>query len=166
MSMRLYQIADKYQYLLERLFNEETGEINLEVAHQMDALEDTLQEKAINKVRYMKGLEAEHNAIKAERQAMQQREKALANRIEYFKSDLLAAMEKSEISEISCPQFQIRLKKNPHSVDQDHMDKELIPEKYHKIKIEFDIAGIKEDIKSGVEVPGARLIQTNRLEIK
>lgn len=166
MSIALYAIADKYKYFLDRLFDESTGEINLEMARLMDELEESLQDKAINKVRFMKSLEAEYNAVKSERKAMQIREKYLENKIEYFKSDVLSAMEKSAINEISCSQFRIRLHKNPPSVDQNTIQKELIPEKYHKIKVEFDIQRIKDDIKAGIEIPGIRLIQTNRIEIK
>lgn len=164
MSISLYAIADEYKYLLERLHNDDTGEIDPLIVDSLNALEKSLEDKCINTIRYMKGIEAEYKAIEAERKAMQARERALKAKVEWYDNYLLENMEKSQVFEISCPQFVAKLRKNPPSTD--IYDKDLIPEKYHKIKIEYDIQGIKDDLKADVNVPGARLVRTNSLSIK
>lgn len=164
MSLSLYAIADEYKYLLDHLHDEELGVIDEAILSRLNALDKPLEEKCINTIRYMKGIEAEYKAIEAERKAMQAREKSLKAKVEWYEDYLLENMEKSQIFEISCPQFVAKLRKNPPSTD--IYDKDLIPEKYHKIKIEYDIQGIKDDLKADINVPGARLVRTNSLSIK
>ncbi len=164
MSLRLYEIADEYKFLLDNLVNEETGEINEAVMNRLNELDKPLQDKCINTVRAMKGLEAEYKAIEAERKAMQARERVLKAQIDWIKEYLLTNMEKSEIKEISCPQFIVKLRKNPCSVD--IYNEEAILSKYQKISITYDKSAIAEDLKAGIEVPGAKLIRTNSISIK
>lgn len=164
MSISLYHIAAEYQQILLNLVDEETGEINEAAMCRLNDLSVPLQDKCINTVRYMKGLEAEYKAIEAERKAMQSREQAFAKQIKNIKGFLLENMERTEISEISCPQFVIKLQKNPPAVDA--YDERVIPDKYKKVHITFDVAQIKEDLKAGIAVPGARLVQGNSVRIK
>lgn len=164
MSLTLYQIADEYKELLNGLYDEETGLINEETMSRLNELDRPLQDKCINTVRAMKGLEAEYKAIEVERRAMQERERALRAKVNWIHGYLLENMEKSDIREISCPQFIIKLRKNPRSVHILSMTE--IPEKYHKISISFDLIAIKDDLKAGIDVPGAILVQDNSLSIK
>ena len=164
MSISLYQLSDEYAYLLERLFDQESGEVNTAIAGRLDALEAPLQEKAINKVRFMKAIEAEHAAVKAEREAMAAREKSLKAKIDWFKRDLLGAMERSGINEISCPQFVIKLRKNPESVELD--PDVILTTQFQRVTVEPNLEAIKFAIKGGMEIPGARLVQKHRIEIK
>lgn len=164
MSISLYEISNEYRYLLENLFDKESGEVNTAIAGRLDALEAPLQEKAINKVRFMKAIQAEYAAIKEECEAMATRLKSLKGKIDWIKADILAAMERSAISEISCPQFVIKLRKNPESVDLD--DNVMLAEEYTRMKIEPNLEAIKVAIKAGIDIPGARLVNRNRIDIK
>jgi hypothetical protein len=164
MSLRLYELANEYKFLQDSLFDSETGEINESAMNRLNELDKPIQDKCINTVRAMKSLEAEYKAIEQERKAMQAREKALKDQVEWIKGYLLANMEKSEIKEISCPQFVIKLRKNPESVE--IFDEDSIPEEYTQIEIKISKEAIKLAISGGIEVPGARLIQKNSLSIK
>ena len=73
--------------------------------------------------------------------------KSLKNQVDGLKSYLLSNMERCAVSEIKCPQFVIRLQKNPPSVDP--YDKSVIPDEYKKITVEYDIQKIKDDLKNG-----------------
>ena len=164
MALRLYQLADEYKFLQDNLVNEETGEINEAALIRLNELNKPIQDKCINTVRVLKGIEAEYKAIEAERKAMQAREKTLKDQVEWIKGYLLNNMEKSEIKEISCPQFVIKMKKNPESTMLDFNFQG--EDKYWRIIKEPALDIIKADLKSGIEVPGARLIQKNSLSIK
>jgi len=164
MALRLYEMADEYKFLLDNLVNEDTGEIDEAAMNRLNQLDRPIQDKCLNTVRAMKGLEAEYKAIEAERKAMQAREKTLKSQVDWIKGYLLANMEKSEIKEISCPQFVIKLRKNPQSVE--IYDEDKIPEEYTQTKVEISKEAIKLALAGGIEVPGARLVQKNSLCIK
>ena len=69
---------------------------------------------------------------------------------------------------IESPHFALKIKKNPPSVVIDSPD--MIPAEFMKAPPppppSIDKVAIKEALKSGTEVPGARLNQELRLEIK
>jgi Siphovirus Gp157 len=164
MNQTLYEIGEQYKFLLEDLYDHETGEVNEAVYNQLTALTDTAENKCINVTRVYKEFKKEYEAISEERQRMQAREKAFKNKIDNLKSYLLENMEKCKISKIECPQFVIGLQKNPCSVDIYNDDE--IPMDYKKAKVENDITKIKDDLKNGVIIPGARLVQTNSVRIR
>lgn len=164
MSMTLYEIANEYKELLYNLYNEESGEIDEKILSQLNALDKPIQEKCINTVRYLKAINAEYQAVEQERKAMQVRERALKSKIDWINEYLLENMLKAEITEILCPQFVIRVKKNPCSV---HLyDQNELPETYMKLTVDYDVAKIRDDLKAGIDVPGAQLIHSHRISIK
>lgn len=162
--MRLYEIADKYQFLLNDLYDYETGVVNETTLARLNELTDSMEDKAINITMLFKDLEASADAIEKERQAMQKREKALKNQIQSLKDYLRSNMERCEIKKIECPQFVIALQKNPCSVEITNEDE--IPEEYTKVSIDLDIAKIKDELKNGVVIPGARLVQGSSVRIR
>lgn len=164
MSMRLYEIADQYQFLLKDLCDEETGVVNEAALARLQALTDPLETKCINITRMFKQIDAEREAIEKERKAMAAREKTLKNQVDSLKNYLLSNMDRCAIDEIKCPQFVIKLQNNPPAVDP--YDKSIIPDAYKKISIEYDIQKIKEDLKNGVAIPGARLVQGKSIRIR
>lgn len=162
--MRLYEIADRYQFLLHDLYDYETGVVNETTLARLNELTDTMEDKAINITMLFKELEASAEAIEKERQAMQKREKALKNQIQSLKDYLRTNMERCQINKIECPQFVIGLQKNPCSVE--IVNEESIPEEYTKVRVELDIAKIKDELKNGVVIPGARLVQGSSIRIR
>lgn len=86
--------------------------------------------------------------------------------LDHLKFRIIQAMQKMEIDEIHGMNYTIRTQPNPPSVDI-AIDEE-IPEKYKVIetKIKVDKRSILDDMKEGVEVPGARLVRTTRLVTK
>lgn len=164
MTMRLYEITDHYKFLLNELYDEETGEVNDLVLDKLNEVTDSLETKCINVTRVFKAIDAERSAIERERKSMQAREKALENQVDRLKQYLLSNMELCEISEIKCPQFVIKVQKNPPKVD--IYDEALIDDEYKKIKVDFDVSKIKAGLQNGGVIPGARLIQGNSLRIR
>lgn len=164
MSMRLYELANQYQFLLSDLYDDETGAVRVTALDQLHNLNEPIETKCINVVKVFKDLEAEAKAIEVERKAMAAREKALKSQVDSLKEYLRFNMERCEINEIKCPQFVIKLANNPPAVDIECEN--LIPDEYKKVKIEFDLAHMRDDMKNGVVIPGANLIQRKSVRIR
>ena len=80
---------------------------------------------------------------------------------------LMNSMVRMQIERIECPMFAISIRSNPPSVDV--FESLQVPSKYWRVIPETcapDKTLIKEALKSGVDVPGARLTQSQRLVIK
>ena len=56
-SMKLYEISNEYQSLVNELYNEETGEINEIAFANLKNIKDTMQNKCINITKFFKEIE-------------------------------------------------------------------------------------------------------------
>lgn len=164
MSLILYEIADQYQFLLKDLYDEETGVVNEATFAKLNEITDSIEDKAINITKLFKEMEAKADAIERERQAMQKRERSLKNQIQSLKNYLSHNMQRCNINKIECPQFVISLHKNPSKLD--ITDERLIPSKYEITTLSLDEAKIKEDLKNGIEIPGAQLVNGSSIRIR
>lgn len=164
--MKLYQIADQYESILNEAINPETGEINETALMKLDDIKDDVKEKGIAVASFIKNMEAERNAIEAARKIMAEREARLDREMSWLDGYLKGNMERCGISEISSPYFVVKLKKCPVSVNV--MDEDAIPDEYKKVKTttSIDKAMVKEGILAGIVIPGAELKQNVRLEIR
>lgn len=162
--MKLYELASQYEFLLNDLYDEETGEIKEQSLARLHEIKDSAENKCINTVKVLKHMQKECAAIEIERKNMAVREKAFKSQIDRLKDYLKENMERLNINKIECPQFIIALQKSPVAVDR--YEEKDIPFDYQKITVEYDNTKIKHDILNGVVVPGARLIQNNHVRIK
>ena len=163
--MNLYNISTTYQFMLENI-HDENGEINEAALIMIDEHKDAMNNKCIAISSYIKNLLAEEKAVKEAEKSMQERRKGIENRTKFLEEYLKTNMERCGISEIKCPQFIIKVKKNPLSVNV--FDEKCLPAKYFRIVTEtkVDKKLIKEDIENGEYVPGAMLKQNTRIDIK
>ena len=162
--MNLYEITSDYQQLLDNLVDEETGEIKQEKLDELNSLTLSINDKCIAIASYIENLEADRKSIEEAKKKMCEREKRLKKATDNMKSYLLSNMEKLDIKKISSPYFDISVRKNPPAVDM--FDEWQVPPEYDRVKIEKNIAKIREDLINGVIIPGAKLIQRNSLSIK
>lgn len=166
--MKLYELSNEYQKLLDEVCTPtETGEINDLAVEELNEIKDSIEVKAIAIAKYIRNLHAECMAVNEAREAMLARAKKLSNKmesLEYYLETNMAACGITEIS--SSPYFTIKLKKCPPSVK--ILDEGLIEPGYLKTKtiMTVDKVMIAEEIKAGNLVPGATLVQKNRVEIK
>lgn len=163
--MRLYQIAHEYEEILNSLYDDD-GVINEQALARLEQNEILAQQKFIAIASFIKNMDAEREAIDAAKKAMAEREKRCKKRIEELENYLLTNMERRQINHIKCPYFDIKLKKNPPSVEV--FDEKLLPEKYLRVKTETspDKIKIKEELMAGFVVPGANIKVSTRLDIK
>lgn len=138
----------------------------------LDGMELEIQEKAESVALYIKKLNYEIKAIKAEKSGLDARlkskEKSCKNMLEYLKNCLEAA----KLKKIETPRAAISIRNNPESVEiadeksfigwaQDNND-DLLRYK----DPEVNKTAVKQLLKAGEEVPYAKLIRTQSLNIK
>jgi hypothetical protein len=161
---QLYQIADDYQEAFNKLeeldFDQQTIEDSLSL------IKTDFDSKAINVGSFVKNLESNIKAMRDAESSIANRRKILQNKIDSIKEYLKTNMEKCGITHIHSPYFDIKLKKNPQSLQL--LNEVNIPMEYfEKVTItHLDKAKIKEDLKQGIKINGCSLVQNNRVEIK
>lgn len=154
--MKLYELTEQYNNALIVL--NDTDLPPEVVQDTLEGLQGEVQEKGKNVAAYFQNLEADVEAMKSAEQRIAQRRKAIENRVRQMKDYLQRNMEESGITEISCPEFTVKLGKNPASVEV--YEESSLPEKYvvTKTTTQPDKKALKEAIQAGEDVPGARLI--------
>lgn len=154
--MKLYEIAKEYEEILDNLYDEE-GNVNDQALARLEQNELALEKKAIAVASYIQNMKAEQEAIAAAKKAMAEREKRYKKRIDDLESYLLHNMERRSINKITCPYFEVKIKKCPPSVD--IIDESILPEEYKRTKIEVlpDKLKMLQEMKVGVLIPGACL---------
>jgi Siphovirus Gp157 len=165
--MNLYKINSEYEQILNELYDDE-GQVNQEALMRLDQNDMTMENKVIAVASYIKNLDAEREAIDAAKKAMAEREKAHKKKISDLQGYLLVNMERRGITKVTCPYFEISLKKCPLSVDDDQLNMEVLPDEYKRTKTEVlpDKVKILQEMKVGVIIPGVGLKQDMRLQIK
>lgn len=165
-ALTLFEIAKEYRHITDVLMDSGVDEQTLNDTLEAESWD--LELKAQNYGFVIRNLEATAASIKEAEKLMAERRKALEARAMHMTERLKTGMEIAGVSELSCPYFAIKIKKNPPAVDV--WDEKQVPEQYWRQpepppKV-IDKAAIKADLNAGIEVPGAMKVQGTRLEIK
>lgn len=165
-NLALYQIADQFLIKLNELENSELTDEEYQLA--LDQLQGEVMDKSHAVAMYIKNLQALSDARKNAEKEMYESRKKLDGAIERLKAYQVQAMLRTGIKKMDFAEFSISVRTNPPSVEILNMD--AIPDEY------FDIppmpapllnkSRLKDDMKEGVIIEGARLTQSTRLEIK
>lgn len=157
--MNLYEL-NKAIAAFDLEVDEETGEVLNGDA--LDALELERDEKVENIALWVKDLNAEAAAIKAEEQNLARRRKTAENKAEWLRAYIQDALggEKLKTPRVS---ISYRTAEAVEIVDQD-----AIPEEYLTIRTEVkpDKKKIRDAIKDGGTIAGAELVKHTNLQIK
>lgn len=159
----IYQLTNEAKELASLLSE---GEITPELESALVINQTELQTKALNYAYVVKTFEDDVEAIQSEITRLEALKQARKNAIDRMKSAVLEAMEIYGIEKIESPTLKLSLRINPPAVDL--VNECQVPEIYRKEKVTVTIDKnlIKEDLKSGLEVPGAVLKQSKSLVIK
>lgn len=160
--MKLFEISQDYIRAIEHAFTDE-GDLSQNIAE----LKDSFETKCYAVGKYIKNLEAEHEAIKNAANAMAARAKAVENKVKNLTEYLRFHLEASGLADpLKFIEFDIKLQQNPPAVV--IYNAGIIPDMYKKIKeeISIDKKAIMQSIKDGFSVEGARLESIKRLVIK
>lgn len=156
-KLSLYNIKNKFVELFEKA---EQGELTQdEIQEQGNDLALALQNKSISIIGYIKNQESFSDAIKGELDRLTALKKSIDNRIDKFKEYVKENMQQLEVEKIETELGTLSIVKNPASVE--IYDETLIIDEYkkEKVTISIDKTAIKNDLKAGKEVQGARLIE-------
>lgn len=155
--MTIYEIDEAIMECIDA----ETGDI-IDI-DRLEALEMARSEKISNVACWIKELKAEAEAIKAEKQALDKRQKSDENKVEQLKKYLDYVLGGDNYEDARC---KITHRKS-ESVELDEgLDVNTLPDELCRIKREASLTAIKEAIKSGTEVAGARIIEKKSILIK
>lgn len=165
MNITLFELAAEYRSVADKLTDMDLPpEV---VSDTLESISGDLEAKATNVAMFVRNLEASAAAIKEAVAAMSARRKAIENRAASVRQYLLDNMQRTGITKIECPYFKIALRTNPESVVIDN--EAAIPADYLReipARHEPDKAAMKSALQDGYEIPGARLVRTQRVEIK
>jgi len=158
----LYEIAGMYRQVLE-MEPESEDEFGAMMT-ALDEIQAELSEKADNIVRYMRNLNAEAEALKAEETALYKKRKAVENKAERLKAYLAAQMTLCGLKELKAGLFKLRFQPTTPAIS--IIDESAVPEKFHRVKIEIDRLAIRDALKAGEEVPGIKIERGETLVIR
>lgn len=156
----LYSIQGKYQQLLN-LAEQLDPEL---LKDTLESIDDELETKAENVAFVIKELEGQSIILEKETKRLAERKNTINNNVKRLKQSLFDAMITANKQKIKTNLFTLDIRKNPPSLiveDESKLLNYLIeqPKKLDKTKL-------GDDLKKGIEVPGAKIIQTERLQIR
>ncbi len=160
--MNLYTLTQEAQYLAVLL---ETEELTPELEEALIINQDQLQAKAVNYAKVIANYQAESDAIDQEIKRLKAMKDSREKKIEWLKESVKKAMLVSGIEKVESPLFKLAVRRS-ESVEVDLV--EALPNAYQNVKnvVTADKVAIKEAIKRGENVTGARLVENFNLQIK
>jgi seryl-tRNA synthetase len=160
--MNLYTLTQEAQYLAVLL---ETEELTPELEKALIINQDQLQAKAVNYAKVIANYQAESDAIDQEIKRLKAMKDSREKKIEWLKESVKKAMLVSGIEKVESPLFKLAVRRS-ESVEVDMV--EALPNAFQNVKnvVTADKVAIKEAIKRGENVTGARLIENFNLQIK
>lgn len=162
--MRLYEINEMLLEAITIAENEaeqNDGEISENWYKFLDDLQIERDAKCLNVAKYIKGIKAESEAIKAEETNLRNRRKTIDNQIDRYKNYLKISVNEGEKLKDATTIISWR-----KSVSTNIIDAEKIPDDYCKIVRTPSATDIKKAIQSGINVNGAELKENQNIQIK
>ena len=160
--MNLYTLTQEAQYLAVLL---ETEELTPELEEALIINQDQLQAKAVNYAKVIANYQAESDAIDQEIKRLKAMKDSREKKIEWLKESVKKAMLVSGIEKVESPLFKLAVRRS-EAVEVDLV--EALPNAFQNVKnvVTADKVAIKEAIKRGENVIGARLVENFNLQIK
>jgi len=160
--MNLYEITREAQ---ELAFLLEIEELTPELEAMLVINQEQLQNKAGNYAKVIVNIQSDSDAIDQEIKRLKAMKESKDRAVTRLKDALREAMLISAIEKIDSPLFKLSLRRS-ESVEVDIV--EALPSEFINIKnvVSADKVAIKEAIKRGQNITGARLIENFNLQIK
>lgn len=156
-KLSLYNITNGFITLFEKAENEELTQEEIE--EQGNELALALKNKSTSIIGYVRNLDLTSEALKNEIDRLTTMKKAVDNKNTKFKEYVKENMENLNLQKIDTELGSLTIAKNPVSVE--IYEENMISDEYkkEKITVTIDKTAIKNAIKEGKEVQGARLIE-------
>lgn len=160
----LFDISKALVAAWDAAINPETGELDEALLADFEALQMERDTKIENIGCWIKNLEADAAAIKAEAKAMSDRAKAAEKKAEGLRGYLAAVLAGEKWNS---PKVAISWRKSV-AVEIDDAEVPELPEQYvrRKVSVEADKTAIKEALKAGEQIEGCRLVERQNISIK
>ena len=160
--MNLYEITQEAQYLAVLL---ETEELTAELEEALIINQNQLQAKAVNYAKVIANFQAESDSIDQEIKRLKAMKESRDKKVEWLKESVKKAMLVSGIEKVESPLFKLSVRRS-EAVEVDVV--EALPSAFQNVKnvVTADKVAIKEAIKRGEFVMGARIIENFNLQIK
>lgn len=164
----LYLLAKEYVELENALIasaDDETGEVDIDIAGTLEKVHGTFEEKAVAVATVYRDLKKYENNIGEEIKRLQALKKRVGHEKQRIDDYLTQACEMTGTKLISGIYANISFRKSEQTIIDDEA---LLPKEYltEKVSYEPNKTKIKEAIKRGVEVQGAHIEVKNNLQIK
>jgi hypothetical protein len=166
-AVTLFELKGQWLDLANRL-----ADMDLDADTIADTLEGSdeqmaLEEKVQGYEMVARNIEMPITAIEAEIKRLQELKATYQKRADVLRERVLTSMQELGIKKITCPLFEISLRKNPSKVVV--YDESMVPFNFWRkpeVEIAVDKKLLKAALDAGEEVHGARLEQTERLNIR
>lgn len=155
--MTLYEIE---QGILDCV-DQESGEVI--DTDKLNELEMARDQKISNIACWIKDCKAESEAIKAEKQALEKRQKVAENKAESLKNFLRVYLNGEKFKDGRCS---ISYRKSTSTKIDENLDVNTLPDEYKRVKIEADKTAIKDALSAGIEIKGCSLVENTSVIIK
>jgi DNA gyrase/topoisomerase IV subunit A len=160
----MYQIKQDHVILMQ-IIEDNEGEITPEIETALQLTSDNFQEKALSYGLVVKHFDDQAEIIEKEIERLSKILTQAKKRKELFKQTLSDAMQQFGVEKIETPTLKLSFRKS-ESIEL--TDESKVPFAYVEEKVVKTISKtkIKEDIKQGLQVPGAQLVTKQNLQIK
>lgn len=160
--MNIYEIKREYEVLTSYL---EDNDLDKEVFKEAFlSIEGSLSDKCENYVKLIKNLEGDIEAHKGEEKRLNEKRKAMENKVIRLKQTIYEVLKEMKIESLKAGTFSLRIQANGPSVEIVSLD--IIPEVYKSYEVKLDKKGILEDLKLGKLIEGAEIRQSESLRIR
>lgn len=163
--MNLYQIKAEIELAVTDLLESvdpETGEVSADAVAKFNSLQEKMDEKIDNIGAYYKNLLAEAKMLEDEEKALKARRESKEKKAENLKKYLASVLDGKpfESARVACSWRK--------GTKVDVFDQDKLSEEYLSIKTDIkpDKTKIKKAIEAGHEIAGARLVESNNIQIK
>jgi len=162
MKKSLYTISREAMEIASQL---EEGEFTPEMETALAINQNELQEKAINYAYAIKSMEDDVTAINEEIKRIQAIKTAKSNAIDRMKEAVSNAMQVYGIDKVTSPTLNLSFRRS-ESVEVDLVEALSNDFKIIKTTVIADKVAIKQAIKQGENITGARIVEKFNLQIK
>lgn len=162
MNNSLYLIETDLRALLNSIAETE-GEITPEQELQLAITQEQLEQKGINYALVIRECESSVNAIDTEIERLTKLKSKPQNLAKKLKEKIAGAMKEFEVEKIESDLVKLSFRK---SEAVEVFDESLLASLYFNYKPTIDKTSIKNAIKAGEEVSGARIVTNKNLQIK
>lgn len=131
----------------------------------LDSIDEAIELKVENTAKMIREIEGKSLVIADEIKRLQAKKQTLDNRTKGMKEYIQQSMEATGIQKVEGTLLNVTIQKNPVSVRV--IDEETIPLSFFvEQKPKLDKQALKDELKNGLELPGAELVQTESLRIR